>query len=212
MKAMRLAALTLGVLTTACTGTLSEGRGDSVSSSLVEYLYPAGEYLGRRRAFSPSGRWFAFVSDASLYVARVDGEAPRLAVTLPSAVLGTRPGALAFSPDEALLLIGAGNSLALIDLEQGGGSPLSLSASALIDDSCSERFNDASSDWCGAPSRAPSLSWSSDSEHVAFRSSLGTLQLLDVGRARDGWAFAPVSPDATCSEACSSSASARFQP
>lgn len=43
MKATRLAALTLGFLTTACTGTLSEGRGDSVSSSLVEYLYPAGE-------------------------------------------------------------------------------------------------------------------------------------------------------------------------
>jgi len=43
MKAMRLAVLTLAVLATACTGTRSEGRGDSVSSSLVEYLYPAGE-------------------------------------------------------------------------------------------------------------------------------------------------------------------------
>ena len=43
MKAMRLAVLTLAFLATACTGTLAEGRGDSVSSSLVEYLYPAGE-------------------------------------------------------------------------------------------------------------------------------------------------------------------------
>ena len=43
MKATRLAVFTLAFLTTACTGTLAEGRGDSVSSSLVEYLYPAGE-------------------------------------------------------------------------------------------------------------------------------------------------------------------------
>jgi rhombotail lipoprotein len=43
MKATRLAVLTLAFLATACTGTLVEGRADSVSSSLVEYLYPAGE-------------------------------------------------------------------------------------------------------------------------------------------------------------------------
>jgi rhombotail lipoprotein len=43
MKSTRIAVLTLAFLTTACTGTLAEGRGDSVSSSLVEYLYPAGE-------------------------------------------------------------------------------------------------------------------------------------------------------------------------
>jgi rhombotail lipoprotein len=43
MKATRLAVLTLAFLTTACTGTLTEGRGNGVSSSLVEYLYPAGE-------------------------------------------------------------------------------------------------------------------------------------------------------------------------
>jgi rhombotail lipoprotein len=43
MKATRLAVFTLAFLTTACTGTLAEGRDVSVSSSLVEYLYPAGE-------------------------------------------------------------------------------------------------------------------------------------------------------------------------
>ena len=43
MKATRFAVLTLALLATACTGTLAEGRGVSVSSSLVEYLYPAGE-------------------------------------------------------------------------------------------------------------------------------------------------------------------------
>jgi rhombotail lipoprotein len=43
MKATRSAVLALAFLATACTGTLIEGRADSVSSSLVEYLYPAGE-------------------------------------------------------------------------------------------------------------------------------------------------------------------------
>jgi len=43
MKATRLALFTLAFLATACTGTVAGGRGASVSSSLVEYLYPAGE-------------------------------------------------------------------------------------------------------------------------------------------------------------------------
>lgn len=43
MKATSFAVLTLAFLATACTGTLADGRGASVSSSLVEYLYPAGE-------------------------------------------------------------------------------------------------------------------------------------------------------------------------
>lgn len=43
MKATRLALFTLAFLATACTDTVAGGRGASVSSSLVEYLYPAGE-------------------------------------------------------------------------------------------------------------------------------------------------------------------------
>jgi hypothetical protein len=188
-------------------GSLNELPGLS-----EEYVYASGEHSGRRRAFSPSGRWFAFASDANLHVVAIEDGVPRLASTLPSAALGTPPGALAFSPDEAFLLIGAGNVLGWIELERGQRGFAQLSASALVNDFCSERFSDGERSWCGAPARAPELSWSSDSNQIAFRSSLGTLQLIDVSLARTGRVGAPLAPDGACSEACSSSASARFQP
>jgi hypothetical protein len=47
---------------------------------------------------------------------------------------------------------------------------------------------------------------------VAFRSALGTLQLLDLSRIREGELGRVISPDVTCSEACRSSNTARFQP
>ncbi|HKO95051.1 MAG TPA: hypothetical protein VJU61_28045, partial [Polyangiaceae bacterium] len=167
---------------------------------------------GQRRAFSPSGRWFAVAADDHLYVVRLDGAAPQLSLLLPTSLFGIRPGALAFSPDETFLLIGAGNSLRLLNLEQGPNSLRDLSSSALFGDVCSERFVDGSQQWCGSPATSPELSWSSGSDLVAYRSALGTLNLLDVSLALDDYIGTPLSPDRVCSEACASSQSARFQP
>jgi len=176
-------------------------------------LSGAGGQSGRRRAFSPSGRWFAIAADDDLYVVRLDRGAPQLSLALRTSLFGIRPGALAFSPDETFLLIGAGNSLRLLNLERGLDSLRELSNSALIDDACSERFADGSrQQWCGSPAAAPELSWSSRSDLVAYRSALGTLNLLDLSSALDGDIGAPLSPDRVCTEACSSSQSARFQP
>ncbi len=189
------------------------------SPSLIElprlrdvYVYPAGAHSGRRRLLSSSGRWLAFTTDDDLYVARLDADGSRLRATLPASLLGTKPGALAFSPDEGFLLIGAGNVVSLLNLDQGPASLLVLSASAAINDSCSERFVEGRGQWCGGEAEARDLSWSSGSDVVAFRSSLGTLQLVDVSRAREGSVSAPISPDGACSEACGSNDSARFQP
>jgi hypothetical protein len=173
------------------------------------YAYgPAGQ-SGRRRVFSASARWFAFATDDNLYLSHLDERAAQLSVTLPSSVLGTRASALAFSPDETCLLIGAGNSLSLIDLDKGLGSWRELSTSALSNDTCSERFVDGRGQWCGSEAAAPDPFWSSGSDLVAFRSSLGTLQIVDVTPAGQGRA---ISPDPDCSEACRSGESARFQP
>jgi hypothetical protein len=176
------------------------------------YLYPLGEHGGRRRLLSPSGRWFAFVSDDDLYVAQTDERVTRLAATVPTPLLGTRPGALAFSPDERFLLVGAGNALGLLDLERAPSLPVVLSNSALINDSCSERFVDGASEWCGREPAPSELAWSSDAGLVAFRSSLGTLLVIDASLAASGVIGAPIAPDNVCSEACPSSLSARFQP
>lgn len=166
---------------------------------------------GRRRLFSPSGRWAVLASADNLFIVRADNPRPELWAALPSSVSSSAPGGLAFSPDETLLVIGAGNSLQLLDLEQGPESLRELSASALIDDTCSERFLDGSSQWCGSATEA-SVSWSRGSDLVAFRSALGTLEILDLSRVRAGEVGGPISPDETCSEACGSSSSARFQP
>jgi WD40 repeat protein len=176
------------------------------------YRYPSSEHAGRRRLMSPSGRWFAFSSDADLFVAESDQRASRLAATLPATELGTRPGALAFSPDEAFLLVGAGNSVALFDLERGQSAPLALSSSAIVNDDCGERFVDGASQWCGREPRTSELAWSSASDLVAFRSSLGTLALVDVSLVSSGRISDPFAPDEACSEGCRSAESARFQP
>jgi hypothetical protein len=171
----------------------------------------AAETSGRRRSLSASGSWFALAGDEQLYVVRADGPSPRLWAALPNSLLGTRPGALAFAPDEGWLLIGAGNSLWVVDLEQGPESLRELSASALFDDACSESFLEGRGHWCGSdPVAGPA--WSSPADLVAFRSTLGTLELVDLSRLRDGEVAAPVSPDSACSEACRSGDSFRFQP
>lgn len=162
---------------------------------------------GQRRAFSQSGRWFAAASADRLVVVDTLGR-PRLWATVPNSVLGTAPGALSFSPDDSFLLIGAGNALELLDLTEDTLAPRQLSASALIDGACNERFLDGQ--WCGSAALDSEPFWSSDSDWVAFRSVLGTLELVRVTRAAE--AVHALEPDSACSEACRSASSARFQP
>jgi hypothetical protein len=193
-------------------------QSSAPSPSLVElgplvapYVYPAGVHSGRRRAFSGGGRWFAFASDAAAYVARLDAARPELWMALPSTTLGVRPGALLFSPDERFLMLGAGNTLGVLGLEPAADLRV-LSASAVFDETCSERVADAGSGWCGSESGLPDLAWSPGSDLVVFRSALGTLQLVDMSHAQDGLVPGPISPDGACSEACRSAQTARFQP
>jgi WD40 repeat protein len=178
---------------------------------VAPYVYPVGVHAGRRRAFSGGGRWFAFTTDEAAYVARLDAARPELGFSLPSTTLGVRPGVLLFSPDERFLMLGAGNTLGVLGLEPAAALRV-LSASAVFDETCSERVADAGSGWCGSESGLPDLAWSPGSDLVSFRSALGTLQLVDMSHARAGFVPAPVSPDGVCSEACRSAQTARFQP
>lgn len=185
--------------------------GDAISAlGSLSGPFPNAE-PGHRRSFSASGRWFALSSSDGVSVARTQPGAPRIEVELPAAVLGAPPSVLSFSPDESFLAIGAANALGLVELEQGAASYVVLSPSAVFNESCSERFVDGAAEWCGSGSQAPDVSWSNASDLIAFRSSLGTLQLIDLSGASEGRIGAPLSPDA-CFEGCASSSSARFQP
>jgi len=181
------------------------GSGGTLSSSTLPLAGLAAS--GQRRAFSRSGRWFAAASADRLLVVNTSGR-PRLWAPVSSAVLGTTPGSLSFSPDDSFLLIGAGNALELLDLTADPAAPRQLSASALIDSECNELFLDGQ--WCGAAAPGSAPFWSGDSDWVAFRSVLGTLELVEVTRA--GEPARSLSPDGACSESCRSASSARFQP
>lgn len=178
-------------------------------SLVVPELGPAGAHVGRRRAVSAAGRWFAFANDEAAHVTRLDGARPELALVLPNTALGSRPGVMLFSPDQSSLLIGAGNTLGALGLSPAAELKV-LSASAVFDEGCSEQG--AGSGWCGSESGVPDLAWSPGSDLVTFRSALGTLQLVDMSAAREGFVPPPLSPDAACSEACRSAQTARFQP
>jgi WD40 repeat protein len=186
--------------------------GDAITAlgSLAGAL-PGAQQAGQRRAFSARGRWYAFTTGDGVSVARVQPGAPRLQLALPASVVSGTPSVLSFSPDESFLAVGAANTLGLIDLEQGAASYVMLSPSAVFNELCSERFVDGATQWCGSASREPDVSWSGGSDLIAFRSTLGTLQLIDLSRASEGHIGAPLSPDA-CFEGCSASNSARFQP
>jgi WD40 repeat protein len=168
-------------------------------------------FAGHRRVFSPSGTWLAVGAADALQLARPAPTA-RLAFSVPSSALGASASTLAFSPDESALIAGGANTLAWIDLAQGAASLRVLSAGALLEEGCSEDLLAGYGAWCGSASSAPNVSWSSGSELIAFRSALGTLQVIDVSRARDGVIGSPQSPDRSCSEACGSANNARFQP
>jgi WD40 repeat protein len=175
-------------------------------------VFSVGAHEGHRRVMSARGGWLGVTSDAELIISQLDTDAARLWAVLPTTALGTRPGALLFSPDEAALLIGAGNSLTLLDLEDAARPWAVLSNSALVEDACSERFADGAEAWCGSALQGPVLAWSSASDLVSFRSALGTLSVIDVSLVRQGVVGPTLSPDGDCSEACRSSQTARFQP
>jgi hypothetical protein len=174
------------------------------------YAFATGGHAGHRRAFSRSGRWFAFSTDLELLVARVQADGAHLAFAVPASLLGTTLASIAFSPDETLLAIGAGNALSVVNLEQGLDSLRVISPSVSLAGVCGERFVDGADQFCGSALVAGEPAWSSDSQLVTFRSALGTLQLIDLSLAGRGGS--PLSPDSDCSEGCSSPATARFQP
>jgi hypothetical protein len=170
------------------------------------------DLLDNRRVFSPAGRWFASRDGDGVSVWAIDAGGPRRAMVIPGAALGGTASTLGFSPDDDRLLIGAGNRLALLDLQASGGSLAELSASALLDEGCSERPTDGLEQWCGSDSGLSVVRWAPASDVVAFRSTLGTLTVIDVSQSREGRLGPAVTPDADCEEACVSSTSARFQP
>ncbi len=148
-----------------------DSNAASTTCSAFEYDYTQDNSRAQARAFSRSGRWFAFTTSAPelgggyLHLADLGTRPFTLKQKLYIATSGmtsTSPSALAYSEDERYLLLQLGNSLTAYDLL--GPSPIEFGSSAanLSNDlltatsqatsPCLESYATEPARWCGTQS------------------------------------------------------------
>jgi len=180
----------------------------SCGQMLKGYAYGTQQATGQARAFSPSGRWFAFTrseqSDKYLYWADLNAK--------PPALTGARfyqdggdPTRLLFSPNERFVLFQQGTLLHVQEL--ASGDTHGLNTHQALGEKCSEDFPMAPDGYCGDTERAATLRWSPDSTLVAYRAS-GALTVADISHFPADLSFPLPAPD--CGDACA--AQFAFQP
>jgi WD40 repeat protein len=162
---------------------LDAPSGSLDSPGIVEGTYSYDEISAslRRRAFSTTGRWFAFSTGPELFVVDVSRE--RYLVDTPARF--TPPGSdvaeLSFSPDERQLLQHQGNTLWLHTLEPAS-EPATVSLLLPGTPGCSEVGS--AINWCGTTGETAGLMWSADSRAAAYRTS--TADALVLSRSGAG--------------------------
>lgn len=188
-----------------CDADVATVGGESCAVGLTRYAYSTSLATGAARAFSPSGRYFAFSSvnheKMSLYLADLDHHP----ITLGSALQREIPGAdgpptsLAFSSDESLLLLQLGKQLHVIDVATGElrSSP---NDQLPISNKCTEDFPTAPDTYCGNTDNVAPMLWAPRSRHYAFRSP-GALIVTDIS-FQAGLRSAAL-PANACGDACS---------
>jgi len=160
------------------------------SCSASEYDYTEENSEVQARAFSPKGRWFAFVTSAPvtdggsyLYLADLSAQPFSLKHKIhvaTSTAASTSPSALAFSADERYLLLQLGKSLTAFELLALSpiefGTPTAayvsqdlISGTSQATSPCSEDYPSAPARWCGNADRVLPFSWAPDSRYAAFR-------------------------------------------
>jgi hypothetical protein len=178
-----------------------------------EYDYAQAKATFRRRAFSPSGRWFAFAtsstdrSDDYLYWADMSSDAPQLKRKDVYQNGGTPESIrieLAFSPDENLVAQQRGTELWVHDLNapQNTGEksrPRRIGSGLMLPETCEENFAIRPDRWCGNVRNATSFAWSSDSKLVAFQAP-GQFVVVDLSHfpSYDPVSFPVLDCDARC--------------
>jgi hypothetical protein len=150
------------------------------------YIYPASGAALRRRAFSASGRWFAFTTTRELYFAELTPERAVVSrAAIPLLFLDDPSAAFEFSPDERWLLHQQGPNLWLRHLPASVPADLTLSSASPASPDCTEFGSAQGGGWCGNAGGAPGLAWSSDSRSLAYRvgegAAITTRDLVDHG-------------------------------
>ena len=151
----------------------------SPTAALIEgdYEYP-DQLQGRRRAFAPGGRWFAFANNYGLYT--VDLSQTNLQVRSSTRLDSVNSASdLIVSPDGESIVVQAGRSLTLrplasIDDEVAVTDEMLDQASP-----CREDEAWAAGDACGtARTRSSRVLWSPDSKAIVLQTASNELQVF----------------------------------
>jgi hypothetical protein len=104
-------------------------------------------------------------------------------VATPVGALPSDTGALAFSPDQALLLSQLGDKLAIVTLQVNGRSGwFSVQDGLVAPDPCNEEFVAGPESWCGKAKRGHSPVWGPDSRYAATEAAGHAVRIYDFGR------------------------------
>jgi hypothetical protein len=176
--------LEMSTLADFCNDDVSQVSVAACATMREGYGYGTAQAAGAARAFSASGRWFAFASvfdgRTFLYTADLDDRPITLKTSKYFDELATlrAPTRLAFSPDEHLLLFQRSGTLRLHDLRTGYTTD-SLSDALAKGEKCSDDFAAMPNSYCGDSTHQTALPWSSDSRAFAFRTP-GALTVVDA--------------------------------
>lgn len=194
-----------------CSDDVSDTSTGSCLFKREGYSFGSAQAEGSARAFSRSGRYFAFARALPgivyIYLADLDAAPARVAQPVILSVDGIAfsPLAFAFSTDERFLLVRRGPKLSVIELATGAATSL---ASNLTDaESCSEEFLAAPERYCGNTNQLAAPEWARDSRSLAFRTTDG-LTIIDLSPFPKK--SVKVLPAVACATQCSGQFS--FQP
>lgn len=179
-------ALAMSTLPGFCTDDVANGTNGSCTGKRQLYGYGMGEATHRPRAFSDSGRWFAFsrsVSDSASYVYWADLQSHPAAVTVSQLQSVGAPSRMTFSPDDHKLAVQLGKRI-LIETLIGGGEPLLTPEGLDVADPCAEELPNAPHRYCGNTALDARFKWAPQSTALAYRTP-GALKVIDASHTNE---------------------------
>lgn len=187
-----------------CPGDLNDTSEDSCLVKKQGYSFGSSQAAGSARAFSPSGRYFAFAralpDQVYVYLADLDAAPQHVGSPRIFPVDDTEPSplAFAFSPDERFLLVRRGPRLSVIELATGATQRV---AHNLADAApCSDDFLAGPNLYCGNTKQLAAPQWAGDSHAAGFWTSDGlTISDLSPFPSKSE----KVLPAAACAAQCS---------
>jgi WD40 repeat protein len=164
-----------------CTDDVSNVTSGSCTAKRQLYGYGMGEANHKPRAFSESGRWFAFarsVGDSGSYLYWADLQSAPASVTVSQPLNYGSPSRMVFSPDDHKLAVQLGGRIRIETLI-GSGEPLMTPNELDVAEPCAEELPNAPNRYCGNTALDARFKWAPQSTALAYRMP-GALKVVDA--------------------------------